>query len=125
MKTIIAGSRNVSDIKIVQAALWNARSAGILITEVVSGGCRGVDGLGERLAREHGFPITVFGADWDTHGRAAGPIRNTKMADYADALIAVWDGKSRGTFDMISKARKRKLLVYIERIGFVDQTKKT
>lgn len=117
MKTIITGTRNVNDIEIVRAALWNAKSSGILITEVVSGGCRGVDLLGERLAREHGFSVTVFSTDCNANSGTAGLIRSTKIIDYADALIAVWDGKSRGTFDMISRARKRGLIVHVERIG--------
>jgi hypothetical protein len=76
------------------------------ITEIVSGGCRGTDRLGERYARERGFLVRVFEADWDgPHGRNAGPLRNANMAIYCDALLAIKiDGvESRGTDDMIRR----------------------
>jgi hypothetical protein len=57
-----------------------------------------------------------FPADWDRFGRSAGPKRNKQMAEYGDALIAVWDGESRGTKTMIEFARERGLQVYIHRI---------
>jgi len=86
------------------------------ITEVVSGGASGVDALGERYAKENGIPLRIFPADWDKHGNAAGPIRNKQMADYADALIALWDGQSKGTASMVSLAKLRGLKIYIKPI---------
>lgn len=77
------------------------------VTEVVSGGAMGADSLGEAWANRRDKPITRFPADWNQHGKAAGPIRNAQMADYADCLLAVWDGTSRGTADMIEQMRKR------------------
>lgn len=110
MKTIIAGSRSIADPETVAAAV---EASGFEIAEVVSGCCRGVDRLGERWARRHGIPIQRFPADWQKHGKAAGPIRNRSMADYADALIAIWDGESRGTANMIEEAEKRGLKVFV------------
>ena len=110
MKTIVAGSRTVRDPAIVEDAI---RRSGFSITEVVSGACRGADLMGEDWAFANGIPIKRFPADWDHDGKAAGPIRNAQMADYAEALIAVWDGVSRGTKNMIREARKRGLKVYI------------
>lgn len=110
MRTIIAGGRGITDKSIV----WEAvESSGFDITEVVSGAARGVDTLGEEWARANGIPVEQFPADWSTHGRAAGPIRNAKMAAYGEALIAVWDGKSKGTGNMINNARKLGLEVFI------------
>ncbi len=83
----------------------------------MSGCAKGVDELGERHARETGRPIAKFPADWKKYGRAAGPIRNNEMARYADALIAVWDGKSRGTEHMIESAESKNLKVYVEIIS--------
>ena len=62
------------------------------------------------------LPLQIYRADWETHGRAAGPIRNRKMAENASALIALWDGASRGTKNMIETAQKKGLLVYVKRI---------
>ena len=114
MKTIIAGSRTLTDSHQVVEAI---RSSGFTITEVVSGGCpTGADHYGELWAALNAVPLRRFPADWNTHGKAAGPIRNAQMAGYADALIAVWDGKSRGTKNMIELARKNGLKVYVHNV---------
>lgn len=102
MKVIIAGSRTVTDLAIIETAI---RKADFPITEVVSGGARGVDTLGEEYAKKNGIPIKRFPANWDKYGKSAGYKRNVQMAEYADALIAVWDGESRGTMHMINIAR--------------------
>jgi len=82
----------------------------------VSGTARGADQLGERYAKERGYFIQRFPADWNAYGKAAGYIRNRKMAEYADALIAFWDGKSRGTLNMISLAKECGLQIRIKHI---------
>lgn len=83
--------------------------------QIVSGCCRGADALGERYATEHGIPVKRFQADWFAYGKAAGPIRNRKMAEYAaerdGMLVAFWDGKSRGTASMIRIAEKAGLQI--------------
>ena len=81
----------------------------------VSGHASGADALGERYAEERGLQLETYPADWKAHGRAAGPISNAQMADVADALIAFWDGKSRGTKNMIDTATKRGLKVAVVR----------
>lgn len=113
MKTIIAGCRDLHDYNIVLRAVAKAN---MTITEVVSGGADGVDALGEQYARASGLAIKVFPAAWGKHGRAAGPIRNAQMAEYADQLIAVWDGKSPGTKNMIDLAKKSQLVIYVHRV---------
>jgi hypothetical protein len=112
VKTIIAGSRNFTDPTLVEMAVELARNH-IQVTEVVSGQCEGIDRLGEIWATTHDIPCSYFPADWDKHGKAAGPIRNSEMVNYADALIAVWDGRSRGTMDVIKKARTKGLKVAV------------
>ena len=87
------------------------------ITEVVSGGARGVDQLGERWARDNGCQVKRFLPNWSRDGKAAGHIRNRQMGDYADALVAIWDGKSRGTAGMIEYARGRGLKVFVKTVG--------
>ena len=63
--------------------------------------------------KEKGYETELFPADWKTHGRKAGPIRNKQMADYGEMLIAFWDGKSSGTKNMIENSKKLGLIVHI------------
>jgi hypothetical protein len=110
MRTIIAGSRTITDQTEVDEAIKNS---GFTITEVLSGGARGVDTLGEAWANAHSIPYSIFLADWQQHEKAAGPIRNSEMAANADALILVWDGASRGSQDMLTKAIARGLKIHV------------
>lgn len=110
MKTIIAGSRYFTDVKLVYRAVADSD---FHITEVVSGCASGIDYLGEQYAIAMGVPIKKFPADWDTYGKSAGYIRNIAMGEYADALVAVWDGKSKGTKHMIDIATKLGLKIYV------------
>ena len=110
MKTIIAGSRSITDKEVVLRAV---KESGFNITEVVSGKAPGVDTLGEEIAEDMGVPVKPFPANWTKYGPAAGFLRNSEMAEYADVLIAVWDGESPGTADMIHKMGKRKKTVFV------------
>jgi hypothetical protein len=110
MRVIIAGSRSVTSYAVVEAAI--ARS-GFTISEVVSGTARGVDRLGELWAARNGVPVKKFPADWDTYGKRAGYLRNKEMAEYAEALVAIHDGESRGTQHMIDTARETGLKVSV------------
>jgi YspA, cpYpsA-related SLOG family len=102
VRVIIAGSRDVTDPR----ELWKAiNSAYFDVDEVVSGCARGADRLGELYAEANGLTVHRFPADWPKYGRSAGPIRNREMAEFADALIALWDGESRGTKNMIETMR--------------------
>lgn len=115
MKTIIAGSRTFTDYDLLDILLstHSAVEGGWIITEVVSGHAPGADTLGERWAAGNDLPVRVFPADWNTYGKVAGHIRNGQMADYADALIAFWDGESRGTANMILQAHRKGLRVIV------------
>jgi hypothetical protein len=106
MKVVIAGGRDFTNSDAFHDWMGLV-PAWLYITEVVSGGAVGVDALGEQYAGRYNLPLTVFPADWEKHKRAAGPIRNAQMAEYGDALIAFWDGKSRGTKNMIENMKKR------------------
>lgn len=108
MKLIIAGSRGITNPSVLEQAIVASKFAEEEITEVVSGGARGADALGEQWAAAHGVACKVMLACWDTHGKAAGPMRNKKMAEYVGpdgALLALWDGVSYGTKHMISVAK--------------------
>lgn len=111
MKCIIAGSRTATIEHTLRAVMECPFTEEIV--EVVSGCARGADSYGEMIAEETGTPIKRFQAEWDKYGRGAGHIRNQQMAEYADALIAVWDGESPGTLNMIENAKKLGLRIYI------------
>lgn len=76
------------------------------VDEIVSGGALGVDRAGEHWADNMYIRKRVFSADWEKHGKAAGPIRNREMADYADFAVVVWDGQSRGSANMLDEMRR-------------------
>lgn len=110
MITIIAGPRTATDPDLVAQAV---AASGFNITEVVSGRARGIDTFGEHWAEDHGIPVTPFEADWTKYGRSAGPIRNQQMAAYAEGLLAIWDGQSKGTKNMIETMKKLGKPVFI------------
>jgi len=112
MKVIIAGSRNFTDYQKLKETCDTILRDQTNI-EIVSGNCRGADLLGEQYAKERGYKITQFPADWNKYGKSAGPKRNQQMANYADALIAFWDGKSKGNKHMIEMAIQFKLRMTI------------
>lgn len=114
VRTIIAGPRTLDSLVLVEAAV---AASGFVITEVVSGRAKGIDLRGEEWAEKNGIPIKYFPANWAEHGRAAGPLRNRDMVAYAEALIAIWDGVSRGTEDCIAEARRRGLKVFVYRVS--------
>lgn len=112
MKLIIAGGRDFNDA-VLFASVVKRFDLHYDEDVVVSGGARGADLYGEMFARMSGIPVARFPADWAKHGRAAGPIRNAEMAEYADALLAFWDGESRGTKNMIETMRREGKPAYV------------
>jgi len=113
MKVVIAGSRDITDYDILLKAI---KECPFQITEVISGRARGVDTLGEKFAEDYGLKLHLFPADWKRLRNAAGPIRNAQMADFADAVLCVWDGVSSGTKDMMNQAKKRGLPLYVFKV---------
>lgn len=120
MKTIIAGSRSITDYSLVVRAV---EESGFEITEVVSGCAHGVDTLGEQWADENGIPKKRMKANWRPNGvldKWAGHKRNAQMGDYAQALVAVTNG-SGGTANMIEYAKKKGLKVFVLYVGSKSQ----
>lgn len=105
MKTIIAGGR---DQFIPDNAYPFLQTLGI--TEVVSGGATGIDMDGEEWARKNSIPVKIFKAQWATYGKAAGPLRNRQMAEYAEQLVLFPGG--RGTQSMFNQSKKAGLIVH-------------
>lgn len=107
MKVIIAGSRHMpfSMYPLIDQAI---KKSNFNVLEVVCGMAKGADMMGGKWAWERAIPVKQFPADWNTHGKAAGPIRNQQMAEYADALIVfIWDN-SRGSADMLKRMERMK-----------------
>src|SRR5690606_18174151 len=113
-RIIVAGGRDFNNYSLLKEKL-DYYLQNLADIEIVSGGAKGADILGERYAKENGYPLKVFKADWDTHGKRAGVVRNKEMADYANYLVAFWNGDSRGTANMIELAKKQGLKVKIVR----------
>ena len=115
-KVIIAGCRDFDDYELLKEKcddfLQDEKKEDVII---ISGHASGTDALGERYAQERGFQLETYPADWKAHGRAAGSIRNARMASAANLLIAFWDGKSRGTKNMIETAKNHNLKVVVVR----------
>jgi hypothetical protein len=115
MKLIIAGGRDIEQDTAYGLLVMHLRDPKNPLgdaLEIVQGGCRGVDQAGKDYADFYDAKCTEFPADWNTHGRAAGPIRNKEMAEYADALCLLWDGKSRGSASMKREMEKLDKKVY-------------
>jgi hypothetical protein len=104
-KIIIAGSRDFHDYellktetnKLIDEYKNTLNSSDNNSISIISGHARGADKLGEQYAREHNHFCYIMPPDWYMHGKRAGYLRNASMAKEADALIAFWDGQSRGT----------------------------
>lgn len=114
MKVVIAGSR---DLSIVYTEITNIMEYFEIdinsITEVVSGTAQGMDQAGETWAWFYKKPVKRFQANWNTYGKAAGPIRNRKMAEYADmALVIMKQGGSPGSQHMIKCMQDLNKIVY-------------
>ena len=117
-RVIIAGSRSFNDYTTLQTTCDNILSRKSMTHNIVivSGTAKGADTLGEKYARERGYAVERFPADWQQYGKVAGPIRNRQMANNADALIAFWDGRSVGTNNMVMEAQKKGMAVRIYNI---------
>lgn len=114
MRIIVAGSRDFDDYDLLCEKMDRfVRRLDKGKTVILSGGAKGADRLGERWAYENGITVEVYRADWDKYGKAAGMIRNSEMVENASALVAFWDGESRGTADTISKAEQKGLQVRV------------
>ncbi len=116
IRLIIAGGRDFSDYQLLQLETQRFLveldfNPSKLI--IVSGNAKGADSLGEDFAEKYNFPIATYPANWNLHGKAAGPIRNREMAEFGTHLIAFWDQKSSGTKNIIENAEKYKLIYKI------------
>lgn len=106
MKVLVTGSRNFQNLAYLEHELLALKP-----TVVVHGGARGADALADAVATRHGIPVRVYHADWETHGRAAGPIRNRDMftaehrPDEPIDVCLAFPGNGKGTHDMMAICR--------------------
>lgn len=114
-RVIIAGGRGFKDYDLLTKTMNHLLSRVNDDITVVCGKARGADTLGEQYAKEHGYSVQYFPADWSRYGKSAGYLRNTEMAKNADALVAFWDGASLGTRHMIEIAKAHGLKVRVKR----------
>jgi len=117
MKLIIAGSRDLTEFALVEAAVVRFH---LEPSEVISGCARGPDQAGAAWASDNDVYVHSMPANWKAHGKAAGYIRNAEMAKVGDELLAIWDGKSKGTQNMIEQMVKLQKPVHIMRVSFQE-----
>lgn len=121
MRIVIAGSREFDDYELLERTMDHILDEQAAPVELVSGHAKGADLLAEKYAGENGLPIHIIKPDWKAYGRAAGPIRNRQMLDYAKEesplVVAFWDGKSKGTRNTIETARSLGIAVEIVRFA--------
>lgn len=114
MKIIIAGSRDLEQVNSTFIVKTMAKyDISYKDVEEVVSGCSGrVDQAGIEWAARLSRTLKSFHPDWDTFGNGAGPVRNRKMADYADVLLVIWDGESPGSANMIEEMQSRDKPIY-------------
>lgn len=100
MKVAIIGSRSL-EIRNLGKYMPND------VTEIVSGGAKGIDKCAEDYAKTHGIKLTVFLPEYEKYGKAAPLKRNLQIIDYSDLVIAFWEGKSKGTKYVIDNCKKK------------------
>ena len=124
MKLLIAGTRTITETKIFDACIRQIvtkkgktfRLNGKKIDLVITGGASGIDALAHRWAKGNNLDTRVVKPDWDTHGKAAGPLRNADMVSMlsaGDAVVVIWDGKSKGARSTINLTRRSKRKLYL------------
>ncbi len=99
MKIAIIGSRNL-EVKNFGDYLPEG------VSEIVSGGAKGIDACAAEYAHANSLKLTEFLPEYDKYGRAAPIIRNKTIVEYADLVLALWDGKSKGTLSVIKYCEK-------------------
>ena len=114
-RVIIAGSRTFTDYKLLCQTMDHLLQNIQEEIVVICGEARGADTLGKKYAKERGYKVRSYPANWTLYGKKAGIVRNRLMARNADAVVAFWDGSSPGTAHMVQEAKDRGLKVRVKR----------
>lgn len=107
MRVAIAGTRTIPIDPIALEDLLRSSGFHKKVETFAHGGSGLVDYAAERMASRMKIPARVFHPDWGRYGKPAGPMRNEEMSHWCDALLAVWDGESPGTYDTIRRFKKK------------------
>lgn len=114
---IVCGTRSFTDYRFVESKLNKLlKNLPKEKVQIVSGCALGPDTLAIQYAKEYGYKLIRFPAQWSVYGKSAGAVRNTEMAEFSTHCIAFWDGYSSGTKDMIEKAQKYNLNLRVIKI---------
>ncbi len=100
MKVAVIGSRGL-EIDDIEKYIPDG------VTEIVSGGAKGVDFCAREYAIKRGIKLVEFLPEYEKFKKGAPLKRNLQIIDYADKIIAFWDGKSRGTKYVIDNCREQ------------------
>jgi hypothetical protein len=93
--------------------MWSESGISWPPKKIIAGEASGVDDAAQQFAKKYGIPFEEYRADWNTHGRSAGPLRNERMAKEADVTLAIRLDSSKGTSDMIERAKKHNHHLYV------------
>lgn len=100
MKLLIAGSRSITDFDLAPYVPED-------VTEIISGGAKGIDTLAEKYADEHRISKHIILPEYNKYGKAAPILRNRAMVDICDAVLVIWDGRSKGTLSTVNYANEK------------------
>ena len=115
MKVVISGSRTLTNKRLVESYLETCE---FNITTLICGYDpekklpKGVDEIAYNWAKSKGIATETYPADWDKFGKTAGILRNKQMVQLADALVAIWDGSSRGTLSTINFWKQKAKIIF-------------
>ena len=112
MRLAIVGSRKIKDIDLREFL----RDMNEQPDVIISGGANGIDTLAAEYAVKNGIELIVIRPDYDKYGRAATHIRNTQIVEQSDAVLAIWDGESRGTLSTINSAKRLRKEIKVVKI---------
>jgi len=105
MRVLVCGGRDFNDALTLGSWLGGIHKNQGPITLLIDGGARGADFMAREFAKWMEIPVQTFEADWNRHGRAAGPIRNKQMLDEGRPdLVVAFEG-GRGTANMVEQAK--------------------
>jgi hypothetical protein len=101
MKLAVVGSRNITNEELIFDSINSIANGRLDTLTIISGGARGVDSIAAIWSKQNNVPLIVFTADWKKFGRKAGIVRNNDIIKECDTVLAIWDGKSKGTYHSI------------------------